>query len=124
MANRKITFRPENHLLSLAIDWMINDDINHARTPFEVEWHCLRLEQANVVDGVTSKDGDCVVLGAKKVRFNVNFNNESFQVFNMDNDNNSEINPLLTRDADKWHLIGVVLGCDYLPRTCYLDYST
>ena len=65
--------RPDNHLSSLTIDWMINDDCEQACTPFEAELHCVCLECANVVDRVMPKDGDCVVVGSKNVCFNVNF---------------------------------------------------
>ena len=70
-----------------------------------------------IADGVISKDGDCVILGAEKVYFNVNFNWSTFKVYDKCvNILNVQSNPLFKYDSAHWPIIGVLHGCDYLKR--------
>ena len=92
---------PDNHVLSLVVDWMKKLNIRHDCAPFEAEWYCVCSERENVVDGIISKYGDCMTLCAQIVHFNANFNDGHFQVFHNDEDNDSDDNYMCIHDADK-----------------------
>ena len=66
---------------------------------FEAEWKCVCLERVNAVDDIMSKDGDCIIIGAKKMCYDVNFNKSTFKVHDRNSDllHNDE-NPLLQFD--------------------------
>ena len=81
MRNMKpMTYRT-NELMNLVKNWMKSNNVDCMCTPSQVEWQCMHLEHKNAVDGMMSNDGNNIVIGAKKIFFNVNFNSETFQVY-------------------------------------------
>ena len=50
-------------MVILALDWMEDSEVRYFCAPFEAEWYCVWLENLNLVDGVISRDSDCVLLG-------------------------------------------------------------
>ena len=59
-----------------------------------------------IADGVISKDGDCVILGAEKVYFNANFNQSTFKVYDKRiNILNVQSNLLFKYDSAHWPII-------------------
>ena len=86
---------------------------------------CVCLEQMNIVDAVMSIDGDCIVLGATKLCFNVNFNSEMFQVYEKSIDTlDTQKNPLFQYESSKWPLIASLLGNDYIKRIPNVGFAT
>ena len=55
-----------NQLLNMVKKWTCENNICCTCAPFEAEWKCACVERMNVVDAITSTDGDCTILGAKK----------------------------------------------------------
>ena len=67
----------------------------------------------------------CVVLGAKKLYFNVNFNSETFQVYDKSVDcAKVDDNPLFLHESKKWPLIASLLGNDYVKRIPNVGHAT
>ena len=59
-----------------------------------------------IADGVMLKDGDCVILGAEKMYFNVNFNQLTFKVYGKRvNILNVQSNLLFKYDSAYWPII-------------------
>jgi len=72
-----------------------------------------------------SIDGDCIVLGARKLCFNVNFNSEMFQVYEKSIDTlDTQKNPLFQHESSKWPLIASLLGNDYIKRIPNVGFAT
>ena len=116
---------PTNEMISLVRCWLDDNKINHMCSPFDAEWQCVHLEQVNEVDAIMSTDGDCIILGAKKVYYNVNFNNHTFNLYDIEIEvKEKELNPLFKYDVDKWSLIASLLGCDYVDRIKNVGYAT
>ena len=75
----------------------------------------MYLQKLGIVDTVMSTDGDCIIHGVERLYFNVNFDTSTFQVFNRKVDYlNTVENPLFAYDCNKWPIIGILLGCDYI----------
>ena len=72
-----------------------------------------------------STDGDCIVLGAEKLYFNVNFNTETFQIYEKSVDILCvEKNPLFKYKSKNWPLIASLLGNDYVKRIPNVGFAT
>ena len=56
MKHVKIIATPNNHVLSLVIDWMRNNQMRYMCAPFEAKWQCVFLERLKIVNGIISKD--------------------------------------------------------------------
>ena len=44
------------------------------------------MERMIIVDDIMSTDGDCMILGVKKMCYDVNFNNHAFKFFDLNAD--------------------------------------
>ena len=96
------------------------EKIFYACAPFEAEWQCVHRERNNIVDSIISVDGDCIILGARKIYFKDKFENDTFSACIKEEDTNEkDANPLFAYDTDKWYLIGGMLGCDYINNHFY-----
>jgi 5'-3' exonuclease len=49
--------------------------------PFEAEWQLVQMESENVVTAVMMTDGDAIILGAKTVLFDVDFEKRRWKVY-------------------------------------------
>ena len=58
----KITVTTNNNLLRLVIFWMKNNSMRYVYVLVESEWKCVLFEILKVVNGIMSKDRDCVML--------------------------------------------------------------
>ena len=104
---------------------MEENSINYMCATFEAEWQCVYLEKHNIVDAIMSTDGDFVVLGAKKLCFNVNFRDETFQLCHRTIDAMSDDeNPLLKHELHKWPLTSSLLGNDCMKRAPNVGFET
>ena len=64
-----------------------------------------------------SIDGDCVTLGAKKMHFNVNFNNETFQLHDEITEMIDKVSNIMPAcETEKWPVMPSLLGNDYVKR--------
>ena len=125
MKDMKALVSPASEILSMVANWMHNNSAKHMCAPFEAEWQCACLEQCNIVDSAMSTDGDCVILGVRKLYYNVNFNSCAFQVYDKEIDIIDKIkNPLFAQNESKWAMIGCLLGCDCINRIENVGYST
>ena len=85
----------------------------------------MHMARNNVVDSIISVDGDYIILGARKMHFKVNFDNETFSAYTKEEDmNQKDANLLFACDADLWYLIVGLLRCDYVDRMRNLGYSS
>ena len=76
-------------------------------------------------DDITPAEGDCIMLGAKKVCCDVNFHGHTFKLCDMNEDlNKMDLNPLFNHDIDKWPLIASLLGYDYIDRIKNVGFAT
>ena len=125
MKNMKKIASRTNELINMVKNWMVENSIDYICSPFEAEWQCAHMEQNNIVDGVMSNDGDCVVLGVGKLYFNVNFNAEKFQVYDKSIDiTKVDKNPLFAYESHKWLLMLSLLGNNYVKRIPNIGYAT
>ena len=70
-----------------------------------------------MVDATTSTDGCCIILGSKKLCYDVNCTNIIFKVHDCNVDfQHKEENPLIYYESSKWPLIASLLGCDCVQR--------
>ena len=74
MKHVKIIATPNDHVLSLVVDWIRNNEMHCARAPLEAEWQCVFLERLEIVKGMVPKDRDCTMLGGTNACYNFNFN--------------------------------------------------
>ena len=120
---KKITSRT-NELINMVKNWMVENSINYICALFEAEWQCAYIEQNNIVDGVMSNDGDCIVLRVGKLYFNIDFNAEKFQVYDKSLDiTKVDENPLFAYESHKWPLISSLLGNNYVKRILNVGYA-
>ena len=80
MKSMKKIAKRTNELTNLVVTCANNNNVTFMRAPFEAEWQCVCLEKHHIVDAVVSTDGDCIILGVKKLCWNVNFNTETFHL--------------------------------------------
>jgi 5'-3' exonuclease len=69
---RDITI-PDPLVLSYIVEWM-----GHER---KAEWQLVQMESENVVAAVMMTDGDAIILGAKTILFDVDFNKKTWKVY-------------------------------------------
>ena len=124
MRNIKKINRRSNELINLVKNWIVDNKTQHMCAPFEVKWKCVHLEQMNIVHGVMSIDDDCIVLGARKLYFKINFKTETFQFYDKITDAlNGDKNLLFVCESRKWPLIVSFLGKDCITRVPNVGYA-
>ena len=77
------------------------------------------------MDAIMTTDGDCAILGANKLCFNVNSNNETFQSHDKTNDTIDKVrNPILACETEKWTVTSSLLGNDCVKRDPNVGHAT
>ena len=99
-------------------------ECNHMCDPFEAEWQCVCLEMHHIVDATMSTDGDCAMLGVNKFYFNVNSNNETFQLHDKQLTLLARKNPMFSYEVNKWPVTSPLLDNDHLKRIPNVGYAT
>ena len=85
----------------------------------------MHLERVNVVDFIISIDEDCIIIGAKKMHYDVNFNNSTFKLHGRNSDIlRKDVNPLLQYDPCNCPLIASLLGSYYTRRIKNIGFAT
>ncbi len=72
---------PTYEMLDMVIKWMVGEGIKFVGAPFEAEWQLVMLEKSCEIDAIMSVDGDCVILGAKKLYVDVKFSEKKLRVY-------------------------------------------
>ena len=82
------------------------------------------MEKEKLADDVMSKDGDCVMLSVDVLYYKVNFNDQTFKMYNKENEKKDiDKNPLFAHEEKNCSAIGSVSGCDYLKNPHNVGYS-
>ena len=71
---------PDELIVTHIIDWMKRDNAWCDCAPFEAEWQLVQAEKQKLIDAAATTDGDAVMLGAKMVFFDVDFQKKKFKV--------------------------------------------
>ena len=124
MTAMKMIASPTNEFIKLVKTWMVENDTKFMCALFKAEWQCVCLECVGAVDAIMPADRDCIILGAKKMHHDVNFNKSTFKV----RDRNSDLlhkdeNTLFQHDPCNYPLIASLLGHDYMSRIKNADFD-
>ena len=112
--NIKVVSKPSEQILSFIVKWMKSRGIQYYCAPFEAEWQLCQLEKENSIDAIVSVDGDCVVLGAKRLIYQVDWVKCKYEEFNQ-KIVLTERNCILSKYEQKyWCIIASLLGTDYI----------
>ena len=104
--------RPNEQVINLVVSWMRKNGIEYECAPYEAEWQLVKLEKDGIINAIVSIDGDCVVLGAKRVIFSLDYKREMYREYNL----NTALGKyeLSKYPVSSWPFIACVLGTDYV----------
>lgn len=81
-AIRKKIVYPREDVLEIVRMWLTNNGVVHFCAPFEAEWQLMHLEQAQLLDGILSADGDTFIVGGNMQVLDVKWNTGECIVYN------------------------------------------
>ena len=109
-------------VISYIVEWMGRENIPFECVPFEAEWQLVQMESENIISAVMTTDGDAIILGAKTVLFDVDFNKKKWKVYRQ-HDLIAGNSPLSAYDPKNWPAIACMLGSDYHARIPDVGYK-
>ena len=112
--NLKKISRPRQEITHFIVEWMKSQNISFVSAPYEAEWQLVRLEADNDIHAVASIDGDCVVLGAKRVIYYIDWAKQKYEMFDQEEVLRSKDDLLAEYDPQYWPIIASLLGTDYV----------
>ncbi len=73
-----------DELTAMILNWFRKENINFICAPFEAEWQLVYLEKEKTIDAIITSDSDAIILGAKRVIFDINFERGEYREYNED----------------------------------------
>ncbi len=115
---KKLVSRSEK-LTSFVVNWMRDRNIAFLGAPYEGEWQLVQMEKDKRINAIIANDGDCVILGADRVIFDINFTELKFREFNRSEASIVHMKdkmqfPLMKYSKCNYPLISCLLGNDYI----------
>ena len=89
--------------------------------PWEGEWQLVQMEKEGHIDGIIANDGDCFILGGRRIIFDIDSGKHQFRELNIMeatakyNENNNHYQ-IFKYKQDNLAIISCFFGNDYIKR--------
>ena len=106
---------------SMVVKWMQDQQIPFIGAPWEGEWQLVQMERDGRIDGIIANDGDCFILGSRRIIFDIDFGKRQFRELNVMeatakyNENNNHYR-IFKYKQENLAIISCFFGNDYIKR--------
>ena len=117
---KNLTSRTEA-VTSMVVKWMQDQQIPFIGAPWEGEWQLVQMEKEGRIDGIIANDGDCFILGGRRIIFDIDFGKRQFRELNVMeatakyNENNNHYR-IFKYKQENLAIISCFFGNDYIKR--------